>query len=356
MKKTYKELKAEMEAKRLEAEARHKKLKAHNKSKANSAQDREQIKAWVKAINTGDKAALKSISGEVAKEYKSLNITTPAEGGYLVPTVVESNILEILKDISPLRSLFTVIPNAPSKLTINAQASRPTVGWTAEEAKYHQTGITWTPETINAFKITGIVPITEEFMEDVANYAGVQAMLERQLAEEIAYQENIAFISGDGVTRPLGFRTLLADLPAGQKIDVVDMDAITFDQVKALKRSLKRFNRRNAVFIGNENGVATLDAIKDGNGKYILNENVTEDNDVTRLLGRPYVEADELTQQELWFVNGARYVITDVTGIRIDFGYATDDFEEGRESLRVMKRTGGSPIGVDGFAVAAEIA
>lgn len=356
MKKTLAQLKIEMAAKRAEAEARHKKLTAHNAKKANKPEDRAQIKAWVKAISTGDKKGLKEISEAVKAEYKSLNVSTPAEGGYLVPTVVEGNILEILKDISPLRSVFTVIPNAPSKLTLNAQATRPTVGWTAEEAKYHQTGITWTPETITAHKITGIVPITEEFMEDVANYAGVQALLERQLAEEIAYQENIAFISGDGVTRPLGFRTIAGDLPTSQVVDVADFGALDFTEVKALKRALKRYNRRSAVFIGNEDVVTTLDAIKDGNGKYVLNENLTEENDVTRLLGRPYVEADELTQEELWFVNGARYVITDVTGIRIDFGYATDDFEEGRESLRVMKRVGGSPIGVDGFAVAKEVA
>lgn len=352
---TKKELMEKMAAKRAEAEARHKKLAAHNATKKNSAADRSQIKSWVKSIVTGDKAGLKKISDDVKAEYKSLNVTTPADGGYLVPTVVEGNILEILKEVSPLRQFFTVVPNAPAKLTVNAQATRPTVGWTAEEAKYHQTDITWTPETINAFKITGIVAITEEFMQDVANYAGVQALLERQLAEEIAYQENVAFINGDGTTRPLGFRTLLSAIgTAGQDVDVADMSALTFDEVKTLKRKLKRVNRRNAFFLGNEAGVATLDSIKDGNGKYVLNENLTEDNDVTRLLGRPYVEADELTQEELWFINGSRYVVTDVTGVRIDFGYATDDFEEGRQSLRVMKRTGGSPIGVDGFAVAYE--
>lgn len=346
------QLLAEMEKRKKEAEARHAKLIASAKKKANTDEGREQIRSWVKAIQTEDKDALAKISGEVAKEYRSQNITTPADGGYLVPTVVEANIIEQLKLVAPLRSLFTVIPNAPAKLQVNSQTGRPNVAWTAEEAKYFATKATFAPSTINAHKLTGIVPITEEFMEDVANYPAVQALLERQLAEAIGIQENAAFISGDGTTRPLGFRNLT--LPAGQDLNYgAALANLDYDDVKALKRAIKRAYRSRAGFIANENVEAQLDGIKDTTGKYIYNPNVTDENDFTRLLGRNFLtvdSVDEMSQNELWFADGGSYWITDVTGIRIDFGYATDDFEEGRVSLRVMKRTGGAPVDVNGFA------
>lgn len=342
----------EMEARRAERAARHAKLIESAKKNANTDKGREQIRSWVKAIQDEDKTALAKISQEVAKEYRSQNITTPADGGYLVPTIVEANIVEQLKLVAPLRSLFTVIPNAPAKLQVNSQTGRPNVAWTAEEAAYNATKATFGTATINAHKLTGIVPITEEFMQDVANYPAVQALLERQLAEAIGLQENAAFISGDGTTRPLGFRNLT--LPAGQDLNYgAALTDLNYDDVKALKRAVKRAYRRNAGFIANENVEAQLDGVKDSDGKYIYNPNVADENDFTRLLGRNFLtvdSVDEMTQNELWFVDGGSYWITDVTGIRIDFGYATGDFEEGRQSLRVMKRTGGAPVNVNGFA------
>lgn len=341
-----------MESKRAEREARHAKFIAAAKKKAGTPEGRKQIRSWVSAIQNNDIDALKKIDGEVRAEYRSQNITTPADGGYLVPTVVEANIIEILKTIAPLRNVFTVIPNAPAKLQVGSQTGRPNVAWTAEEAAYYQTKATFGNATINAHKLTGIVPITEEFMQDVANYPAVQALLERQLAEAIGLQENAAFISGDGVTRPLGFRNLT--LPAARDFSygatLADLD---YDDVKKLKRAIKRAYRGGTAFIANENVEAQLDGIKSTDGKYIYNPNVADENDFTQLLGRRFVTVDatdEMTQDELWHVNGSAYWITDVTGIRIDFGYATGDFEEGRQSLRVMKRTGGAPVNAEGFA------
>jgi HK97 family phage major capsid protein len=346
------QLLAEMEAKRLERAAKHAKLIESAKKRSKTPAGREQIRSWVKAIQNEDKAALKTISDEVAKEYRSQNVTTPADGGYLVPTIVEANILEQLKLVAPLRQLFTVIPNAPAKLQVNSQTGRPNVAWTAEEAAYYATKATFGTGSITAHKLTGIVPITEEFMEDVANYPAVQALLERQLAEAIGIQENAAFISGDGTTRPLGFRNLT--LPGARDFSYgAALANLDYDDVKKLKRSIARAYRANAGFIANENVEAQLDGVKDSTGRYIYNANVADDNTFTRLLGRNFLTVDatdELTQDELWFVDGNSYWVTDVTGIRIDFGYATGDFESGKQSLRVMKRTGGAPVDANGFA------
>lgn len=341
------ELLKEMAQRKAAAEAKHKKFVAESEKKA-AKDGRKQIKAWANAIAKKDLSALKTLSSDIEAEYKSQNVTTAGDGGYLVPTVVANNIVEKLKLVSNLRNLFTVIPDAPADLKLNMQAGRPAVAWTAEEAAYNATKATFAPKSIKAFKITGIVPITEEFMQDVANYPAVQALLESQLAQEIGYQENVAFISGDGTTRPLGFRTLT--LPGGQVKTFASVGAISFDDVKGLKRALPAAYRTGAGFIGNDVVTTQLDGIKDTTGRYIYTENVQDENDFTRLLGRDYLEAGELTQNELWFANGAGYVITDVAGIRIDFGYATGDFENGRQSLRVMKRTGGSPLGTDWFA------
>lgn len=337
---------SEIQTKFKEAEAKKKAFVAAAKEKAETPEGKKQIKAWVEAIQKRDKKALAAISQEVEADYKSQNITTSGDGGYLVPTVVEANIVEKLETVAPLRQYFTVIPNAPAKLQINSQVARPSVAWTAEEAAYNATKATFDDTLIKAFKITGIVPMTEEFEQDVLGIDAVRSMLERQLAEEIGQLENIAFMSGDGTTRPYGFRNL--SLPAERALTATFGD-IDFDDVKDLKRALTQANRRGTVFLGNDNIEGALDKIKDLDGRYIYKESVDE-SEFGRLLSRPFVNADENTYDELWHINGRGYVITDVAGIRVDFGLATGDFEEGRRSLRVMKRVGGNVVLPELFA------
>ena len=44
----------------------------------------------------------------------SQNVTTQADGGYLVPTVIEKAIVEKMVDVAPIRQFATVISNAPA--------------------------------------------------------------------------------------------------------------------------------------------------------------------------------------------------------------------------------------------------
>ena len=328
------------------AEARRKSFVAGQKEKADSKDGKKQITSWVKALQTRNTSELEVISDEIHQEYKSQNITTAADGGYLVPTVVEANIVENLKLVAQLRQMMTVISNAPSKLQINNQVLRPSVAWTAEEIAYNATKATFNDNLIVAHKITGIISMTEEFEQDALGIESIRQLLERQLAEEIGWQENIAFMSGDGTTRPYGFRNL--SLPAERALTTT-FGTTDFDDVKDLKYALSQVNRRGSFFLGNDAIELTYDKVKDLNDRYIYTDSVKED-DFSRLLGRPFINADENTYDELWHINGRGYVITDVAGIRIDFGFGDLDFEKGRRSMRVMKRTGGQVILPECFA------
>ncbi len=341
-----KKLMADLETKFKQAEAKKKAFVKETKKKSKTVAGKKQLAEWIKALQAGDKKTLKRISSEISAEYKSQNITTNADGGYLVPTIMEANIVEKLETVAPLRQFFSVIANAPAKLQINAQLARPTVAWTAEEGAYNGTKITFDDVLIKAFKITGIVPMTEEFENDVLGIDGVRQLLERQLAEEIGQLENVAFMSGDGTTRPYGFRNL--SLPTERVINTT-LGTVDYDDVKDLKRALSQANRSGSFFLGNDVVEGTLDKIKDLNDRYIYADNV-QDSEFGKLLNRQFVNADELAQNELWHINGRGYVITDVAGIRVDYGLATGDFEEGRRSLRVMKRVGGNVVLADLFA------
>ena len=76
-----------------------------------------------------------------------------------------------------------------------------------------------------------------------------------------------AFITGDGVGKPLG---LLAET-GGAKVGVTagKKDAVTFDEIFKLYYALKAPYRKKAQFLCNEALVLQLMTIKDNNGNYI---------------------------------------------------------------------------------------
>lgn len=79
--------------------------------------------------------------------------------------------------------------------------------------------------------------------------------------------EERAFITGDGVGKPLG---LLAET-GGAKVGVTaaQKDAVTFDEIFKLYYALKAPYRKKAQFLCNEALVLQLMTIKDNNGNYI---------------------------------------------------------------------------------------
>lgn len=81
-----------------------------------------------------------------------------------------------------------------------------------------------------------------------------------------ANAEERAFITGDGVGKPLG---LLAET-GGAKVGVkaAKQDAVTFDEIFKLYYALKAPYRKKAQFLCNEALVLQLMTIKDNNGNY----------------------------------------------------------------------------------------
>src|SRR5574343_1194878 len=45
---------------------------------------------------------------DIEQKATSMTVATPAEGGYLVPEVVDAQIAQLLRNASPMRSLYTV--------------------------------------------------------------------------------------------------------------------------------------------------------------------------------------------------------------------------------------------------------
>src|SRR3954454_586630 len=67
-----------------------------------------------------------------ATELKALTVSDDARGGYLVPPMVASQIIRVLREFSPVRQLARVVQTSGDKLDYPTVTSGPTAYWTGE--------------------------------------------------------------------------------------------------------------------------------------------------------------------------------------------------------------------------------
>ena len=129
-------------------------------------------------------------------------------------------------------------------------------------------------------QITFAVKVTEELLYD--NAFGLENYLIDQFAKALANAEEDAFLNGNGEGKPLG---IFAVNGGGEvAVTTASSTAITYDEIVNLVYALKRPYRKNAKFILNDQTIATLRKLKDGNGQYIW-QPALQAGEPDRLLG-----------------------------------------------------------------------
>lgn len=158
--------------------------------------NRENTRTFFKALLTGDKATLKTLSTKTA----TFNQTgDDARGGYLIPEELRAEVLRIAEAQYGLaRRDFTYLPfSGPgNERKIPTLASSVTVNWTNESVKKTGTNPTFGLVTQTLKKLAAIIPFTEEILEDSAiNLTQLVATL---FAEAVSKEEDVQFFYGTG--------------------------------------------------------------------------------------------------------------------------------------------------------------
>ena len=186
-----------------------------------------------------------------------------ANGGYLVPTEFEKFIVDTLKEENVMRRLCKVI-TTDNERKIPVAATHSTAAWTAENAAYTESNPTFAQKTIDAYKLTDLVKVSIELLDDSA------FDLEEYIAREFAYAfgaaEEQAFCVGTGTGQPTGLFTANGGTVG---VTAASATAVTTDEVISLIYALKAPYRKNAKFLMNDATVSALRKLKDSNGQYL---------------------------------------------------------------------------------------
>lgn len=148
----------------------------------------DKTRNFMKALFTGDRDYLKTVSG-----------LTDGAGGYLIPEELRSEILRIAEGQYGLaRSEMRYLPftGPGNERRIPALATSVSVSWTDEAGSKRSTAPTFSIVTQTLKKLAAIVPMTEEIIED--STINLTALVAELFAEAVAKEEDIQFFNGDG--------------------------------------------------------------------------------------------------------------------------------------------------------------
>ena len=237
-------------------------------------------------------------SGLIELQGKAMSTGSDPDGGYAVPEYLDREVEILESEASAIvRLARTVNTTGPTyKKVVNLRGT--TSGWVGETDPRPETG---TPKLsiieINVGELYANPKLTQGMIDDAMFDA--EGFISTEIGEEFSDQLAAALFTGNGVNKPTGILTKTITLEADserafgtiQCVESAGVSAITFDDLKNLKSSLRAKYRTGAAWIMNDNTALVLSKIKDANGDYIWRDAVT-DTDADTLFGYP-VEIDE---------------------------------------------------------------
>jgi len=285
----------------------------------------EHKEAFDAYLRSGDDRQLKAI------EQKAMSYGSAADGGYLVPAVIEQEIGRKLAQISPIRSIATVRQVSSAVLKKPFAVTGPAVGWVAETAARAQTNSPTLDELqFPTAELYAMPAATPALLED--SVVDLDRWISSEIETAFAEQEGSAFVSGDGTNKPKGFLSYtkaaesawewgkIGYVATGKAGDFADDDPadVLIDTIYALKAGY----RQNASWVMNRRTQAALRKLKDGEGNYLWQPPAAPGGRAM-LMGFQVVESEDMPNiatdaTPVAFGDFARgYLVVDRTGVRV---------------------------------------
>jgi HK97 family phage major capsid protein len=253
------------------------------------------MKAWDKFMRKGNE-------GLDAEETKALTVGTAATAGNLAPEEYVAEIIKIVTEVSPVRSVARVRQTTSKEIEIPQKTANFAAAWTAETGtRAETTGYTTALKTIATHEQYARVDISSQLLEDAA--FDMEAEMNQEFAEQFAKAEGTAFISGNGTNKPVGITNgnVVAHTATGAA-----SAAITTDNLMDLVHGLKSDYAANATMMFNRNTLGVIRKLKDTAGQYIFQTGFSGQSGAPNtIIGIPYVEAPDVADA----ASGAKSVL-----------------------------------------------
>lgn len=256
-----------------------------------------------------------NVSAEDAIAIRNaMSTTTPAEGGYTVPSEIAAMVIDKMKAYGGMREVAEVITTESG-----GPLSFPTSDGTSEvgEIVGENTGaslgeVTFGTLPLNTFKYSSKkIALPVELIQDSA--IDVISFVIDRLATRIARIQNTHFTTGGGTTVPDG---VIPKAATGKTGTTGQTLTVIYDDLVDLKHSVNRAYRSNAKFMMNDLSVAIVSKLKDTTGRPIWVPSVDVGAPDT-LLGHAVQVNDDVavmsaSAKSIAFGDFSKYMVRDV--------------------------------------------
>lgn len=295
--------------------------------------------------------------GRVKEVQNSFSSEEPGSGGFLIPEIMRSELLQLALETSIVRSRATVIPMSTLRVPIptvddTSHASTVFGGiafyWTEEAGQMVESTAKFGKVVLDAKKLTGFFKVPAELLDDAPAFAG---WFDSRVPAGLAFFEDIAFMTEDGNGTPLGFINSPASIQV-PKVSTQASGTIVWENIVAMYAQMLPTSLPNAVWIASIDcfpQLATMAlSVGTGGGPVWIggwSQGGSEMPPMT-ILGRPVIFTEKSpalgTTGDLSFVDLSYYLIGDRQAVSVD---SSEHFlfQNNQIAYRLIQRVDGRP-------------
>lgn len=217
---------------------------------------------FMAALMNGDRAAAKALT------TSSTDLGSPddAKAGLLIPTELLNEVLRIIPEygVARVEMLYLPFSGPGNTRTIPTLGTSVTMNWTDEGGKKKSTQPKFAIVTQTLKKLTAIVPMTEEILED--SLINLTELVGKLIAEAVAKEVDIQFFNGTGSP----FTGILNNGSINQVTEGTgDADDNLADELLRMQDATPAGAQAGAKYYLNRTWLSKIRKLKDQDGNYI---------------------------------------------------------------------------------------
>jgi HK97 family phage major capsid protein len=288
---------------------------------------------------------------EVANSFGS---NVPADGGFLIPERLRADLLRVSLETAlmrrfartvPMDSLTVPFPTLDSTSNVSSVHGGITAYWTEEGQALTESDPTFGRVVLQARKLTARADVPNELFQD--SIISLEAFISEVFPDALAWFEDTAFITGDGVGKPLGWMN--ADAMVDQYLESTqDADTIVWQNILHMYARMLPSSLGRAIWVANIDTFPELAqmALSVGTGGSAIWLNNGQVGPPMTILGRPVYFTEKVpsiaARGGISFIDPGYYLIGDRQTMRAETS-AHYRFANDITTMRFIQRLDGQP-------------
>lgn len=265
--------------------ARSLKMKGAKKDKKEDLTEKEQVEKEERAFAN----YIRSCCGEQVLETRAgeQNLTM-GNNGAIIPTTIANRIINTVRDICPIYAKATIYHvNGTLKIPVWGKANTThgiKVGYQEEFTEIIADSGKFSSIDLSGYLVGALTLIGKTVVNNAQ--VDVVSFIVTEMAKEIA-----AFIEKELLIGTSG--KAQGALDVDNTVEAASATAITMDELITVQASVKQAYQKNACWVVNSDTFTAFRKLKDGNNRYLLQDDITGEFPY-RLLGKPVYVSDNM--------------------------------------------------------------